>query len=192
MQLTSESSPPQRGLRWLTCSLSCFVLSISCLVIAGEGTVTWGGFPRGCEGTVIPSRLLDKGGAFAQRTHGANYYVVYPGNIPEDHPPTEIRMIHSKPHRGCSIQDLGICGYRGWKTADFSHSRCTARAQRGHSARCAPKGGGGGVLAQTVPLVVVLVLLLMMSIVLAVLLLLLLDLWFVLVLVLVLVLALPL
>ena len=28
----------------------------------GEGTVTWGSFPRGCEGTVIPGRLLDKGG----------------------------------------------------------------------------------------------------------------------------------
>ena len=27
-----------------------------------EGTVTWGRFPRGCEGTVTCSHLLDKGG----------------------------------------------------------------------------------------------------------------------------------
>ena len=39
---------------------------------------------------------------------------------------------------GCRIQDLGIRGYRWCKTADFSHSAGTARAQRGHSARCAP------------------------------------------------------
>ena len=36
-------------------------------------------------------------------------------------------MIHSKQHRGCRIQDPGTRGYRGWKTADFSHS---ARAPR--------------------------------------------------------------
>ena len=28
----------------------------------GEGPVTWGRFPRGCEGTVAPNYLLDKGG----------------------------------------------------------------------------------------------------------------------------------
>ena len=34
-------------------------------------------------------------------------------------------MIHSKPHRGCRIQDPGTRSYRWWKTADFSHSaRC--------------------------------------------------------------------
>ena len=27
---------------------------------------------------------------------------------------------------GCRIQDPGICGYRWWKTADFSHSVRTA------------------------------------------------------------------
>ena len=35
-------------------------------------------------------------------------------------------MIHSKPRRGCRIQDPGIPGYRWWKTADFSHSAGTA------------------------------------------------------------------
>ena len=45
------------------CSLSCVVLRISCLVIGGaEGTVTRGTFRRGCEGTVMHSRLLDKRG----------------------------------------------------------------------------------------------------------------------------------
>ena len=43
----------------------------------------------------------------AQRADNANYYVVYPGNNPENHPPTEACMIHSKQHRGCRIQDPG-------------------------------------------------------------------------------------
>ena len=46
-------------------SLSCFVSRVSFLVIGGgggEGTVNRGRFPPGCEGTVIPSRILDKGG----------------------------------------------------------------------------------------------------------------------------------
>ena len=68
--------------------------------------------------------------ARASRGHGANYYVVYPGNTPANHPPTEACMIHSKQHWGCRIQDSGTRGYRGWKTADFSHSARTVRAQR--------------------------------------------------------------
>ena len=59
--------------------------------------------------------------------HSANQYVVYPGNTPANHPPTEVCTIHSKQHRGCRVQDPGTRGYRGWKTADFWHS-----------ARCAP------------------------------------------------------
>ena len=38
-------------------------------------------------------RLL---GVFAQRVHSANYYTVYPGNTPENHPPTEACMLNSK------------------------------------------------------------------------------------------------
>ena len=56
------------------------------------------------------------GGAFrtarAQCGHSANYYVVYPGNTPENHPPTEACMIHSKQHQGYRIQDPGTRGYR--------------------------------------------------------------------------------
>ena len=105
------------------------------------------------------------GGVFAQRGHSANYYSVYPGNTPENQPPTEACLIHSKQHLGCRIQDPGtrgkhqtkrkipgvpagavgcriqdpgIRGYRWWKTADFSHSAHTARAQRAHGAQCAP------------------------------------------------------
>ena len=47
------------------CSFSCFVSCVPCPVIGGgggEGTVTWGRFPWGCEGTVTRSRLLDNGG----------------------------------------------------------------------------------------------------------------------------------
>ena len=51
---------------------------------------------------LVPCAL---GGVFAQRTHGTNYYVVYPGNTSEYHPPTEACMINSKQHRGCRIQD---------------------------------------------------------------------------------------
>ena len=44
-------------------------------------------------------------------------------------------MIHSKQHRGCSIQDPGTRGYRWWKTADFSHSaRCAPTAEGKNSA----------------------------------------------------------
>ena len=56
-----------------------------------------------------------------------------PGNSPENHPPTEACMIHSKQHRGCRNQDPGTRGYRWWKTADFS--------QRAHSTRCTPSVG---------------------------------------------------
>ena len=46
----------------------------------------------------------------AQHGYSANYYVVYPGNTPENHPPTAACMINSKQHRGCSIQDRGTRG----------------------------------------------------------------------------------
>ena len=111
--------------------------------------------------TTWPQRGPGQGGRFrtarAQRAHSANYYAAYPRNTPENHPPTEACMIHSKQHRGCRIQDHGThgkhqtkntipgvsagavwcriqdpgtLGYRWWKTADFSHSARTARAQR--------------------------------------------------------------
>ena len=64
--------------------------------------------------------------------HSANYYIVYPGNTPENHPPAEGCMIHSKQDWGCRIQDPGTRGYRWWKAADVSHSA--------RSTRCAPLG----------------------------------------------------
>ena len=42
-------------------------------------------------------------GAFS---HSANYYVVYPGDTPENHQPTEGCMINSKQH-GVQIKTLG-------------------------------------------------------------------------------------
>ena len=56
------------------------------------------------------------GVVFAQRRHSANYYVVYPGNTPENHTPTEACMIHSKQHWGCRIQDPGTRGKHQTKT----------------------------------------------------------------------------
>ena len=70
-------------------------------------------------------------GVFAQRGHSANYHVVYPGNTPENHPPTEGRMISSKQHRG--TQNSGP--WDPWLPV-VENSRLFA--QRVHSARCAP------------------------------------------------------
>ena len=47
-----------------------------------------------------PDRTACLGGVFAQHGHSANYYVVYPGNTPQNHPPTEGCTIHSKQHGG--------------------------------------------------------------------------------------------
>ena len=47
------------------------------------------------------------GTARAQRGHSANHYAAYPGNTPANHPPTEVCMIHSKPHR---VQNAGPWG----------------------------------------------------------------------------------
>ena len=55
--------------QWFTCPvicLSCYVSCVPCIVSGGggggEGTVTWGTFPRGCEGTVAGRCFLYKGG----------------------------------------------------------------------------------------------------------------------------------
>ena len=84
-------------------------------------------------------------GAFS---HSANYYVAYPRNTPENHPPpTEACTIHSKQHRRCRFQDPGTRGYRWWKTAAFPHSagsaRCTPSAPRHHTAHGAHSGTDG-------------------------------------------------
>ena len=47
------------------------------------------------------------GGVFEKCAHSANYYVVYPTNTPENHPPTEACMIKSKQH---GVQQSGPCG----------------------------------------------------------------------------------
>ena len=64
------------------------------------------------------------GGVFAQCTHSSYYYVVYLGNTPEHHPPTEACMIYSKQHR---VQNSGP--WDPWLPVvenDFAHSaRCT-------------------------------------------------------------------
>ena len=45
--------------------------------------------------------------ARAQREHSANYYVVYPGNSPEKHPPTEACLNNSKQHWDAEFRTLG-------------------------------------------------------------------------------------
>ena len=46
----------------------------------------------------VSARSDGRGGGFAQRRHSANYYVAFSGNTPENHPPTEACMVHSKQH----------------------------------------------------------------------------------------------
>ena len=55
--------------------------------------------------------------ARAQRGHSANYSVDYPGNTPQNHPPTEACRINSKQHGGCTIQDPGTRGNHQTKTS---------------------------------------------------------------------------
>ena len=63
------------------------------------------------------------GGVFAQRGHSANYYVVYPGNTPENHPPTEGCMINSKQHW---VQNSGP--WEAWQASETScHIALAAR-----------------------------------------------------------------
>ena len=63
-------------------------------------------------------------------------YVVYPGNTPANHPPTEACMIHSKQHRGCRIQDPGTCGKH---QTEKKNPWCTGRGCRVQNAAT---GGG--------------------------------------------------
>ena len=64
------------------------------------------------QGTVVCSELhsschsdsANRGGVFAQHAHSANYYVVYPGKTPANHPPTEACMINLKQH---GVQNSG-------------------------------------------------------------------------------------
>ena len=101
------------------------------------------------------------GGVFTQRGHSANYYVVYPGNTPENHPPAEGCMINSKQH---GVQNSGP--WDPWQASHYQQGGCRVQhsepwdpwipvvensrlfTQRRHSERCAPitcvRGGGGG------------------------------------------------
>ena len=45
------------------------------------------------------------GGVFGQRAHSANYYVVYPGNTPENHPPD--RSVHDPFKTASAVQKSG-------------------------------------------------------------------------------------
>ena len=100
-------------------------------------------------------------GAFSHSrhsVHSANYCAVYPGTPLENHPPTEACMINSKQP---GVQNSGP--WDPWQASKLKKNpRCTTRgcrvqnsgpwdpwllvvennrlfAQRGHSARCAPK-----------------------------------------------------
>ena len=97
-------------------------------------------------------------GAFSHSARTAPIITVsYPGHTPENHPPTEACMIHSKQHRGAEFRTLGPvasirlkqkipwCTSRGCRVQNsgpwvpwlpaVENSRLLA--QRGHSAQCA-------------------------------------------------------
>ena len=91
------------------------------------------------------------GGVFAQRAHSANYYVVYPGNTVHDPfktawdaefrtlgPMASIRPKKKHPwciSRGCGVQNSGP-----WDPWLPVVENSQLFAQRGHSARSAPRG----------------------------------------------------
>ena len=79
-----------------------------------------------------PTRL---GGVFTQHEHSANYYGVYPGNTPENHPPTEVCMINSEKNpwctvpagaAGCRVQDPGAGAGAGATGGGKQPTFCTA------------------------------------------------------------------
>ena len=51
--------------------------------------------------------------ARAQHVHSSNYYVVSPGNTPENHRPTEACMVNSKQH---GVKNSG--NWDPWKASD--------------------------------------------------------------------------
>ena len=71
--------------------------------------VAWRNEPRQAE--------MDLVGVFPQRAHSANYYVVYPGKTPENHPPAEGCMINSKQH---GVQNSGP--WDPWQASDKKKS----------------------------------------------------------------------
>ena len=60
-----------------------------------------------------------KGGVFAQCGYSANYHLVYPGNTPENHPPTAAGMINSKQH---GVQNSGL--WDRWQASDQKKNPC--------------------------------------------------------------------
>ena len=70
------------------------------------------------------------GGVFAQRGHSANYCVAYPGNTPENHPPTEACMINSKQH---GVRNSGP--WNLWQASDKKKRWCTSRGFRVQNSR---------------------------------------------------------
>ena len=80
----------------------------------------WCNIPQTCRQPKCTAKLkipfLVSKGAFS---HSANYYVVHPGNTPENHPPTEACTINSKQHRGRRIQDPGAHGKHPTETKNI-------------------------------------------------------------------------
>ena len=64
--------------------------------------------------------------ARAQRAHSANYYRVYPGNTPENHPPLQKHASIQNSISGAEFRTLGPVATGGGKQPTFR----TARAQR--------------------------------------------------------------
>ena len=128
-----------------------FLSSFACLMVLSMCAESF----AQVEATEVQSAGTSPGGRFRTAPIIA---IVYPGNTPANHPPTEACMIHSKQHRGCRIQGPGT---RGKHQTKIKNPWCTSRgcgvqnsgpwdpwlpvvknsrlfAQRRHSARCAP------------------------------------------------------
>ena len=71
-------------------------------------------------------RVTNLGGVFAQRGHSANYYGDYPGNNPENHPPTESCTINSKLK---NFKHLMLAmGPRDLNSAPYSPVHCSSHS----------------------------------------------------------------
>ena len=122
MVSSGEAQGPHAELHGSRTAPLCTVLEGPCLCqeyVAGRPT-------QKVETELQPPQVHQSVGALSRSAFRAPIVTVSIPRTPlQNAPPTEARIIHSKQPRGCRVQDPATRGYRGWKTADLSHStRC--------------------------------------------------------------------
>ena len=90
VNLSSRCTAEGNRIFWSFCGLHALVFTLRCCVAhllssnqRAEGTVFWGRFPQGCEGTVTHSRLLDKeGGGLELNMHPSSWLNLWARFLP--------------------------------------------------------------------------------------------------------------